>query len=118
MCLWYACKARKTISQVAREMYVSHSTIERFLHLYYITGEVKSTQQKCGPDRMLDDFEQLTVLQSFLNKPGIYLREVQEKLYDATGEVGELYHNMSHCETHWLDPPEDETSCNRMLRCA
>ena len=34
----------------------------------------------------MDDFEQLTVLQSFLNKPGIYLREVQEELYDATGK--------------------------------
>ena len=47
---------------------------------------MKPTQQKHGPDRMLDDFEQLTVLQSFLNKPGIYLREVQEELYNATGK--------------------------------
>lgn len=80
------CLQGKTISQVAREMYVSHSTVERFLHLYCTTGEVKATQQKHGPDRLLDDFEQLTVLQSFLNKPGIYLKEVQEKLYDATGK--------------------------------
>ena len=78
--------AREIISQMAREMYVSHSTVERFLHLYYTTGEVKSIQQKHGPDRMLDDFEQLIVLQSFLSKPGIYLREVQEELYDATGK--------------------------------
>ena len=76
----------KPISQVAREMYVSHSTVERFLHRYHTTGEVRATQQKHGPDRLLDDFEQLTVLQSFLNKPGIYLREVQEELYDATGK--------------------------------
>ena len=80
------CLQGKTISQVAREMYVSHSTVERFLHLYYTTGEVKATQQKHGPDRLLDDFEQLTVLQSFLSKPGIYLKEVQEELYDATGK--------------------------------
>ena len=54
---------------------------------YRTTGEVRATQQKHGPDRQLDDFEQLvTVLQSFLNKPGIYLREVQEELYDATGK--------------------------------
>ena len=76
----------KTISQVAREMYASHSTVERFLHLYHTTGEVRAAQQKHGPDRLLDDFEQLTVLQSFLNKPGIYLREVQEELFDATGK--------------------------------
>ena len=43
-------------------------------------------QQKHGTDRQLDDFEQLTVLQSFLDKPGIYLREVQEELYDTTGK--------------------------------
>lgn len=55
----------KPISQVAREMYVSHSTVERFLHRYHTTGEVRATQQKLlhGPDRLLDDFEQLTVLQ-------------------------------------------------------
>ena len=55
-------------------MYVSHFTVERFLHLYHTTGEVRVAQQKHGPDRLLDDFEQLIVLQSFLNKPGIYLR--------------------------------------------
>ena len=79
------CLQGKIISQVARKS-VSHSTVERFLYLYYTTGEVKSTQQKHDPDRMLDDFEQLTVLQSFLNKSGIYLREVQEEVYDATGK--------------------------------
>ena len=62
------CLQGKTISQVAREMYVSHSTVERFLHLYHTTGEVRATQQKHGPDRLLDDFEQLTVLQSLTSQ--------------------------------------------------
>ena len=63
----------KPISQVAREMYVSHSTVERLLRRYHTTGDVRATQQKHGPDRLLDDFEQLTVLQSFLNKPGNFI---------------------------------------------
>ena len=70
----------KTISQVAREMCVSHSSVERFLHLYRSTGEVGSMH---GPERMLDQIEEHTILQSLLN---IYLREVQEKLYEVTGK--------------------------------
>ena len=80
------CRQGKTISQVAREMYVSHSSVERFVHLYHSTGEVGPKQQKHGPERMLDQFEEFTVLQSLLNNPGIYLREVQEELYEATGK--------------------------------
>jgi len=32
----------------------------------------------------LSDFEEMTVLQTFLDKPGLYLREVQQ-LFDVTG---------------------------------
>lgn len=80
------CLQGKPQSQVAKEMYVSQSSVERFVHLYQTTGDVKPKEQKHGPDRMLNDLEELTILQSLLNKPGIYLREVQEDLWNSTGK--------------------------------
>ena len=78
------CLQGKTIRQVTEDLYVSHSTVERTVHLYQTTGDVVSVQTRHGPGRKLSEFEELTVLQSFLNNPGIYLREVQEELYDIT----------------------------------
>ena len=80
------CLQGKTIQEVSRDMYVSHSTVERLLHLYRTTGDVRSLQDKHGPERKLSEFEELTILQSFLNNPGIYLNEVQEELLDVTGK--------------------------------
>ena len=52
---------------------------------YTRTGDVRSVQEKYGPDTKLSEQKELIVLQLFLDKPGIYLREVQQELYDATG---------------------------------
>ena len=83
--VFQVCLQGKTIEQVARDMYVSHSSVERFVHLFHTTGDVTSLQQKHGPSRKLSEIEELTVLQSFLNNPGIYLSEVQADLFDITG---------------------------------
>ncbi len=76
----------KTIEEVTRALYVSHSTVERFVHLYKTTGDVTSIQQRHGPCRVLGEMEELTVLELFLNNPGIYLKEVQEELFNVCGK--------------------------------
>ena len=43
-----------------------------------------SVQEKHGPCHKLSDQEEVIVLQSFLDKPGIYLREVQRELFNVT----------------------------------
>ena len=43
------CLQNKTF--VARALYVSHSTVERLVHLYDTTGDVSSIQQRHGPYR-------------------------------------------------------------------
>ena len=63
---------------------MSHSTVNWLVHLYRTTGDVKSLQDKHGPEGKLNEFEKLTVLQSFLNNPGIHLNEVQQELLDIT----------------------------------
>ena len=80
------CFQGKTIAKVARNLFVSHSTIERVIHLYRTTGEVAYSQEKHGPYRILSEAEDLTLLQLFLNNPGIFLREVQEELAHASGK--------------------------------
>ena len=70
---------------VARDNYVGKSTVERLVNRYRRTGDVVSVQDKHGPSHKLSDQEELIVLQLFLDKPGIYLREVQQELLDITG---------------------------------
>lgn len=76
--MFMICLQGMTIADVAKTLYISHSTVERLVHLHRTTGV------KHGPKKRLSDFEELTVLQSFLNCPGIYFREVQER-FDVTG---------------------------------
>ena len=79
------CLRGLSVRTVARQNYVSPSTVERLVHRYKRTGDVRSVQEKHGPDTKLSEQEELIVLQLFLDKPGIYLREVQQELCDATG---------------------------------
>ena len=82
--VYMVCLQGKTIQEVSRDMYVSHSTVDRWVHLYRTTGDVKSLQDKHRPEGELSEFEEVTVLQSFLNNPGIHLNEVQHELLDIT----------------------------------
>ncbi len=59
--------------------------MERYIRLFRGTGDVLPQIQHHGPLPILSEFEELTVLQTLLDKPGVYLREVQEELHDITG---------------------------------
>ncbi len=71
------CLQNKTVKEVSRALYVSHSTVERLVHLYSTTGEVTPVQSA----------HELLVLHLFLSSPGIFLKEVQEQLFRVTGKV-------------------------------
>ena len=55
------------------------------MELYQSTGDVEPGKQRHGPEQLLSEFEQITVLQSMVHRPGIYLAELQQQLYNATG---------------------------------
>ena len=63
--VYLVCSEGKTISQAAKVLYVSHSTIERIVHLYITTGDVVSVQERHGLRRNLSEYEELTVLETF-----------------------------------------------------
>ena len=58
---------------------------DRYIALYNTTGTVQETKQRHGPQYLLSDFEQVSILQSLANKPTMYLQELQAELYDLTG---------------------------------
>jgi len=56
------------------------------------TGDVSPLSSRHGPPRILDAFEEMTLIQSILNKLDLYLKEIKQELIQATGTT-ELEHN-------------------------
>ena len=79
------CFRGRSVRKVARDNYVSKSTIGRIVKLYKSSGDVISEQYKHGPLPRLSSQDQLAVLNLFLENPGVYLREMQQKVYATTG---------------------------------
>ena len=86
--VWQHLLQGKSTKIVAQDMYVSTRSVERYVQLFRQTGDV----QKHGPSRKLNEFEEITLLQTLLDAPGIYPREVQEEMYDVLG-------TWVHCST-------------------
>ena len=60
-------------------------SVYRYLALFNLTCVVDPKEQTCGPRPELGDMEHSTILQLLIHKPTLQLKEVQEKLFDATG---------------------------------
>jgi hypothetical protein len=101
---------------VAEEMFVSTQSVYR----YAATGDVKllNFAKKNGPSRVLCHHEEYIVVQLVLSKPGIYLREIQEKLYVCTMNWGDsIYIHLltfinSHKHPCVIDTQSYEYFCN------
>ena len=46
---------------------------------------IDPTEQRHGPERTLDAFAEMTLVQAVLNKPNVYLDELQSDLHASTG---------------------------------
>ena len=64
---------------------MSSRSARRYVALFYETGEVSPVSQQHGPPRTLDSFEEMTLIQSLLNKPDMYLEELRQELLQVTG---------------------------------
>lgn len=74
-----------TYSEIADVLYMSERSVRRYIEQYMTTGGVEAAEQRHGPTVLLNNFQQLTVLQSLVNKPTIYLDELRKEFYDSTG---------------------------------
>ena len=73
------------VEDLANLFKVCERTVRRYLKQFQLTGEVQAVQARHGPKLLLGKFEQLTLLRIILDKPGIYLKEVQSKLIHVYG---------------------------------
>ena len=72
---------------IGRSLSISERTVNRIVSKFTRFGDIAPQRQQHGPSSLLSDFEKVTVLQSLLEQPGIYLREVQEELFSIGSVV-------------------------------
>ena len=75
----------KSFDEIEKLLFVSSRSARRYVALFYETGEVSPVSQQHGPPRTLDSFEEMTLIQSLLNKPDMYLEELRQELLQVTG---------------------------------
>ena len=76
----------KSLREVAQNLGVAPSTVSRTISLFYGTSAVE--KQKYPPNRgtaALTEVDKILILESAIERPGIYLREIRQLLLDETG---------------------------------
>ena len=61
--------------------FVSSRSIRRYLDLFDETGDVSPAEYQHGPRWLLDSFEETRLIQALLDRPDIYLDEIQLELH-------------------------------------
>ena len=64
---------------------VSERSARRYVSKFQLTGDVEPVAYRHGPPKLLGDLEQLVLLRLVVERPGIYLHEVQAKLLAMYG---------------------------------
>ena len=83
--VWLYYYKEKTIEEIQELLYVSTRSVRRFLALFEETGDVSPAIQQRGLPRSLDAFEEMSLIQSLLNKPEMYLEELRQELIEISG---------------------------------
>ena len=64
---------------VGEQLFLSEKSVRRYVEQFYTTGHVDPTEQKHGPQLLLNDFEQILLIQLLIDNPSMYLNEIQTK---------------------------------------
>lgn len=73
---------------IANKINIDASTVSRILALFEETGDVKKRPHPCGQahhQQKLTAIDQLFVIEVVLERPGVYLHELQQLLLEETG---------------------------------
>lgn len=70
--------------KIARNLNVDHSTVNRVLARFHATGDVAPTRPP-GRRSDLTTIDELVILENVIERPGIYLHELQTDLLQVTG---------------------------------
>ena len=60
-------------------------TVHRYTSRFYASGSVSPTQYHHGPEKLLDELKQIKVMQCLLDNPSMYLTELRNALFEASG---------------------------------
>ena len=94
--VWLVILRDMSFTDVGQLLFISERSVRRYVHLFYTKGDLEPTKQKHGPQLLLSDFEQTLLIQYIVDKPSIYLSELQAKLCDVTGTI---VHESTICRT-------------------
>ena len=84
--VWLSIVRGITPSEIAEVLFMSKRSIQRYLSLFHSTGSVAPRERRGGCGKILTELEQLTVIQSLIHTPSLFLHEIQSQLYDTTGK--------------------------------
>ncbi len=90
--------------EIAKNLNVDHSTVCRTIELFNITGNVKKAEYPKGQKQKLFDTDALVIIQVVLERPGIYLHEVQQYLLEETGMDVSLSTNFNFLHKERFNP--------------
>ena len=83
--MWLSLHHQMDANDIASLLHVSVKTVRRIVKLFLNTGDVEPSSRKNGPDRVLSEFDELVLVQCVSEKPSMYLHELQNELFRATG---------------------------------
>ena len=83
--VWAYLAHHTTPSELAGRFCVSERTVWRYIQLFQQTGDIEPRAGRRGPKGLLGDYEQVVILHTLLARPGIYLSEIQDELFNHFG---------------------------------
>ena len=87
--VWLAIVRGISTTEIAHILFMCEASVSRYLTLFHTTGDVAPRKHSSGPDKMLNELEQFTVLQTLIHRSTSYLSEVQDDclMLQALGQV-------------------------------
>ena len=87
--MWFVITQQVSANVVSTLFNISARTVSidsiSYVNLFLQSGDVVPRTRSYGPNRLLGDYEQLILLRLIIENPGIYLEEIQSKLYEVFG---------------------------------
>ena len=75
------------LKEVSKLLCLSEKSLRRYVRAFKVTGDVVPMKRKNGPKRLLDEYEQVILLRFILDRPDLYLHELQELLNNHFGVI-------------------------------
>ena len=83
--MWLYLFHHKSQHEIAALLHVCTKTVDRYVELFLSTGDVAAKPRKNGPDRLLNEYEEMILVQLLSEQPTLYLHELQYMLLQETG---------------------------------